>query len=100
MLNRAVVAQSAQTIGPLAGLEYAVASCAQFLMVEEESIGSELPFSGEKLSPVLTLYRYRAFDDALETVAGILDCQGSGHSCGIHSENGQHILALAHSAVE
>ena len=50
-------------------------------------------------TPVLTLYRYRAFDDALETVAGILDYQGNGHSCGIHSENGQHILALAHSLV-
>ena len=69
------------------------------LTVDKESIGPEFPFSGEKLSPVLTLYRYRAFDDALETVAGILDYQGSGHSCGIHSENGQHILALAHSLV-
>jgi len=47
---------------------------------------------------MLTLYRYRAFDDAVETVAWILDYQGSGHSCGIHSENEQHILALAHSS--
>lgn len=69
------------------------------LTIDEESIGPEFPFSGEKLSPVLTLYRYRAFDDALETVAGILDYQGSGHSCGIHSENGQHILPFAHSLV-
>ncbi|MEE2790470.1 MAG: aldehyde dehydrogenase family protein [Acidobacteriota bacterium] len=97
-LNRAIVAQSAETISQLAGLENAAASGAQFLMVEEDGIGPEFPFSGEKLSPVLTLYRYRAFNDALKTAAGILDYQGNGHSCGIHSENEQHILALAHSS--
>ena len=98
VLNRAVVAQSAETIGQLAGLKNAVASGAQFLMVEEDGIGPECPFSGEKLSPVLTLYRYRTFDEALETVTELLHHQGNGHSCGIHSENEQHILALAHSS--
>ena len=98
VLNRAVVAQSAETIGQLAGLENAVASGAQFLMVQEDGVGPAFPFSGEKLSPVLTLYRYGAFDDALETVTGLLDFQGSGHSCGIHSDDEQHILALAHSS--
>jgi len=97
-LNRAVVAQSAETIAHLAGLKNAVDSGAQFLMVEEDGIGPECPFSGEKLSPVLTLYRYRTFDEALKTATEILQYQGNGHSCGIHSENEQHILALAHSS--
>ena len=70
------------------------------LTIDEESVGLEFPFSGEKLSPPQCLLSTGiGHDDALETVAGILDYQGSGHSCGIHSENGQHILALAHSLV-
>ena len=33
-------------------------------MVEEDGVGAEHPFSGEKLSPVLTLYRARDFEAA------------------------------------
>ena len=96
-LNRAVVAQSVETIGHLAGLGNEAARRARFLMVEETGVGPDHPFSGEKLSPVLTLYRYTTFDDALETLAGILHYQGKGHSCGIHSSDERHILALAHA---
>jgi sulfoacetaldehyde dehydrogenase len=95
-LNRAVVAQSVETICRIAGLQNKAAVRARFLMVEESGVGLDYPFSGEKLSPVLTLYRYAAFDDALKTLAGILDHQGKGHSCGIHSNDERHILALAH----
>ena len=96
-LNRAVVAQSVDTIGRLAGLRNDAALGARFLMVEESGVGPDHPFSGEKLSPVLTLYHFATFDDALERLAGILDYQGKGHSCGIHSNDEQHILALAHA---
>ena len=91
-LNRAVVAQSVETICRIAGLQNKAAVRARFLMVEESGVGLDYPFSGEKLSPVLTLYRYAAFDDALKTLAGILDHQGKGHSCGIHSNDERHIL--------
>jgi sulfoacetaldehyde dehydrogenase len=44
-----------------------------------------LPFSGEKLSPVLTVYRARDFDHACAIVADIYAFQGAGHSVSIHS---------------
>ena len=97
-LNRAVVAQSVETIGRLAGLRDEAALRARFLMVEECGVGPDHPFSGEKLSPVLTLYRYATFQEALEKLTGILDYQGKGHSCGIHSNEERHILGLAQSS--
>lgn len=96
-LNRAVVAQSPRTIASLAGLNKPDALDSKFLIVEEEGIGKEYPFSGEKLTVVLTVYKYNHFDDALNTVHGILSYMGLGHSCGIHSFNDDHIEQLAAS---
>ena len=47
---------------------------------------------------MLTLYRYTEFDEALARVGQILDHQGKGHSCGIHSTDEQHILSLARAS--
>lgn len=58
-----------------------------FFMVEEDGIGREHPFSGEKLSLVLAVYRARDFKEAKRTVRAILDHQGRGHSCGIHTRD-------------
>ena len=35
-------------------------------MVEEEGVGNKFLFSGEKLSPVLTLYKAKNFEHAKE----------------------------------
>ena len=97
-LNRQVVAQPASTIVELTGINSAEAKDAKLLMVEEEGVGPEYPFSGEKLSVVLTLYKYNEFDEAVEQVNNILDYMGLGHSCGIHSANDEHVEQLAESA--
>ena len=64
-------------------------------MVEETGTGKDSPFSGEKLSPVLTLYRARDFDHAFAIMRGIYDYLGNGHSCGIYTENEAQIDRLA-----
>ena len=56
-----------------------------FFMVEEDGVGQSYPFSGEKLALVLTVYRARDFADAKARVREILEHQGKGHSCGIHT---------------
>ena len=96
-MSRAIVAQPAAKIAEEAGLNDAAAQ-ATFFMVEEDHYGPDYPFSGEKLSVVLTLYRAKTFDHALETVTGILDYMGKGHSCGIHTADQSHIDRLAHVA--
>src|SRR5690606_38892657 len=60
------VACSPQTIGQLAGVS--VPGGAKFIIVEGSEIGPEHNFSKEKLTTLLTVFRYHGFADALEKV--------------------------------
>lgn len=93
-LNRAVIGQGPEALIATFELGAEAKSC-KFVMVEESGIGAAHPLSGEKLSLVLTVYRARDFDDAKRIVKDILDYQGRGHSCGIHTKNLEHARALA-----
>jgi acyl-CoA synthetase (AMP-forming)/AMP-acid ligase II len=48
----------------------------------------------EKLSPVLTVYKAKDFDHAVNIAKDILNNQGKGHSCSIHSQNEDNIFKL------
>ncbi len=92
-LNRDLIARDADVFAASVGLGAAAAQ-ARFFMVEE-AFHPASPFSGEKLSLVLTVYRARDFDHAVELVTDILKVQGRGHSCGIHTRNADHPVRLA-----
>ncbi|MGI6776671.1 MAG: aldehyde dehydrogenase family protein [Acetivibrionales bacterium] len=92
-LNPGIIAQPAQRIASVAGIS--IPEGKKFIMVEEEGIGKDYPFSGEKLSVIVALYKYKEFSEAIGIVNSITDYQGKGHSCGIHSYNEQHILDLS-----
>ena len=83
-LSRDIVAQPAQKIAKMAGLNMPADAC--FLIVPETKVGPDAPFSGEKLSPVSTLYKFKEFNDAVELVNKITDYSGAGHSAGIHTK--------------
>ena len=91
-LNKDIVAQSAKKIAGMAQLD--TPDDVTFLMVFSEKIGREDMFSSEKLSPVLTLWKYKTFDDAIDYVQRITGFVGYGHSCGIHTASEEHILSL------
>lgn len=82
-LNGKIVAQPAEKIAELAGIE--LPDGKKFLMVEEDGVGADHPFSGEKLSVVVTLFKVKDFEAAIEQVNTITGYQGMGHSCGIHT---------------
>lgn len=89
-----VIAKPAGTIAELADLD--VPEDCGYLIVEETGAGPDYPFSGEKLSSVLALYRYSGgIDNAINQVNAITDYQGQGHTCGIHSETEESIMAVA-----
>ena len=90
-----VVAKSAAHVAGLAGITLPEGK--GFLMVEENGFGPDHPFSGEKLSVVLSVYRYPAgdIDAAIAIVNGITNYQGLGHTCGIHTANDANVMALA-----
>jgi sulfoacetaldehyde dehydrogenase len=93
-LGAAATAQSAPRIAALAGLEREAAREARFLMVEEDGFGPQHPFSGEKLSPVLAVYRARDFDDAMRITRAVYDYQGKGHSVSLHTRDDAQPLRL------
>jgi len=90
------IARSAAHLAELAG--FALAAGKQFIVVPEDKIGPEHRFSGEKLSPVLAVFKYSGFETALKMVAQILEVGGKGHSCGIYSFDRDHIHRLASMA--
>ena len=93
VINRDVIAKRAAEIAKLSGLSGKHLD-SKFLMVEEQYIGSSYPFSMEKLSPVLTVYKAKDFDHAVNIAKDILNNQGKGHSCSIHSQNEDNIFKL------
>ncbi len=93
-LSAIATAQSAARVAEIAGLARSDLRDAAILMVEENGVGPGHPFSGEKLSPVLAVYRARDFDHAVEITAAIYAYQGAGHSVGMHSRDDARILRL------
>jgi sulfoacetaldehyde dehydrogenase len=90
------IARPASKIAELAG--FTIPQGKKFLIVKEDKIGKEHLFSSEKLSPVLAIFRYLGFENALEMVRKIYEVGGKGHSCGIYSFDDQHIHQLALTA--
>jgi sulfoacetaldehyde dehydrogenase len=90
----AIIAKSALHIAKLAGIS--IPDDRLFLIVEEDGTGPDHPFSGEKLSVVLSLYRYEGdIDNAINQVNAITEYQGQGHTCGIHTRSEDHLMKLA-----
>lgn len=90
-----VIAKPATEIAALAGVS--VPEGTTFLMVLEDGTGPHHPFSGEKLSVVLAVYRYDGdIGNAVKRVNEITAYQGLGHTCGIHTSLDEHVDALAY----
>lgn len=77
-----------------AGFTSDEALSAKFFMVEETNYGKEYPFSSEKLAVVLTVYKAKDFEEALDITEGVLNVKGRGHSCGLHTTNKDHIYEI------
>ena len=93
-LAAAVIGQGVPVIADRARLSDSAARGAKVLMVSETGVGPGHPFSGEKLSPVLTVYRARDFEAAKDIVRRIYDFQGAGHSVSLHSKRDERALDL------
>ncbi|MFZ1195361.1 MAG: aldehyde dehydrogenase family protein [Pseudolabrys sp.] len=85
-LSRTLIARDADVFARGCGLSD-TAQSRKFFMVEETGVGRGFPFSSEKLSLVLTVYRAKDFDAAIVRANEILAQQGRGHSVGLHTKN-------------
>ena len=84
-LTSTLTAQYPAIIAERAKLQNPKALSAKFFMVEEVGFGPSAPFSGEKLSPVLTVWKAADFEATQEVIANVYKYQGSGHSVGLHT---------------
>ena len=93
-LNRNLIAKPAIKIATEIKLNLNSKDNVKFLMVEENGIGPQHLFSGEKLSPVLTVYKADDFNHAKNVANEILNYQGIGHSIGIHTNKNERVMKL------
>ena len=94
-INTAMVAQPAEKIASMADIK--IPEGTQFYIVPESGWGKEHPFSGEKMSVIMALYRADNIDHAIELTNNIQAYQGQGHSCGIYSNSDDNIMKLANA---
>ena len=81
-LNAKIVGQTAATIAEIAGVK--VPKDTKILIGEVESVDFEEEFSHEKLSPVLAMYKYDAFSEALEKAQRLIVDGGYGHTAAMY----------------
>ncbi len=77
-LNAGIVGQPAYKIAEMAGVKVPVETKA--LVGEASEIGHHEPFSAEKLSPVLGLYKAKNFEEATEIAKQLITFAGAGHT--------------------
>lgn len=77
-LNAGIVGQPAYKIAEMAGVKVPVETKA--LVGEASEIGHHEPFSAEKLSPVLGLYKAKSFEEATQMAKNLVSFAGAGHT--------------------
>ncbi len=88
-LNADIVGKSPYNIAKRAGFE--VPKETKVLVLEENGVGVEYPFSKEKLSPVLAYYTVDSADEGISLAEKLIEFGGLGHSAVIHSEDDETI---------
>lgn len=88
-MSRHVVGQSVQTLAKLANVT--VPENTKVIIIEADDIGEADVLAKEKMCPVLTMYRYKTFEEGVKIAKANLEAEGKGHSVAIHSNNIDHI---------
>jgi len=88
-LNRHALGQPVQTVAKLAGVD--VPEDTRVILIEADSHGKGDILSKEKMCPVLAVYRYHDFAEAVEIAGANLETDGKGHSVAIHSNSAENI---------
>ena len=83
-LNADMVGQSAYKIAQMAGVN--VPESAKVLVGEVTSVELEEPFSHEKLSPVLAMYKAKSFEEALDKADRLIELGGMGHTSILYTD--------------
>jgi acetaldehyde dehydrogenase (acetylating) len=92
-MNPDIVGKPPQYVARFAGID--VPPDARVLIGFETEVGANVPFSKEKLCPVLGFYTAPSWESACELSIRILLHEGAGHTMMIHSRNDDIIREFA-----
>ncbi|WAW15399.1 bifunctional acetaldehyde-CoA/alcohol dehydrogenase [Peptostreptococcus equinus] len=81
-LNNKIVGQSPHRLGKLAGVEIPEYSRIVIAQVEETNFSE--PFAHEKLSPILAMYKYKTFEEAVYKAEHLVEQGGLGHTSSLY----------------
>ncbi|MGX7025183.1 acetaldehyde dehydrogenase (acetylating) [Vagococcus hydrophili] len=84
-MNPQIVGKSIDTISKLTGLTFPQGT--RVLIAEEDRVGMKVPYSREKLAPILAFYTTKDWEDACQLCIEILTNEGAGHTMVIHTED-------------
>jgi sulfoacetaldehyde dehydrogenase len=96
-INAKVVARAAVRIANKVA-DLGVPEETKFLMVVGDDPVEGDKFADEKLSPVLTIWKYKEFENAIEYLKRIHAIRGKGHCAGIHTKDESRMKELAEQA--
>jgi len=91
-MNPQIVGRSVQHIASLSGLS--IPTDRRLLVAEETKVGSNYPYSREKLAPIIAFYTVENWEAACALSVEILKGEGAGHTMGIHTENKEVVRAF------
>ena len=89
-MNKHLVGQSTAAIAKAAGLD--IPENTKAILVEADGYGKGFLLSKEKMCPVMSVYRYDTFEQAVDIAQANLEVEGRGHSVSIQSNNEAHLL--------
>ena len=79
-----IVGQSAYNIAKLSGFD--IPETSKILLAERPEVDWDDPFSREKLSPILTMYRAKDFEDAANVAYTLVSKGGAGHTADLYTD--------------
>ena len=80
-----IVGQSAHRIAEISGFK--IPEDSKILLCERPKVDWEDPFSREKLSPILTMYKAKNFEQAAEMAYELVIKGGAGHTSILHTDD-------------
>ncbi len=92
-MNPQIVGKSAEVIANLVGIE--IPKGTRVIIARENRVGHKVPYSKEKLCPILAFYVEDNWNTACERCIEILNNEGAGHTLVLHSENQEVIREFA-----
>ena len=92
-MNPKIVGKSAAKIAAMAGIS--IPDGTKVLISRQTAVGRNIPYSREKLCPILAFYVEDNWESACRRCIEILNNEGAGHTMTIHSEDEQVIREFA-----